>query len=626
MCGFIGILGQSAATLQRDEIGTLRHRGPDSSATFYDPNDGISLAFARLAIMDLSNAATQPMTNDSKSVVMVFNGEIYNFKALKNQLKGYGFAFRTTSDSEVLLKAYEHWGESVVDHLRGMFAFAIWDKRTKTLFAARDHLGVKPFFYCQNGKDFKFASEIKAILQMGTAAKLNVQAVSAFLRYLYVPRPSTIFQGIFELEPGHVLLVRGGEISKRRYWVPPSAATAPRLTTSDLAEQLRSLLHETVELQMASDVPLGAYLSGGIDSSSIVAIMARASSRPVKTFCMTFGPDEGLYDERRYAQIVAKQFGTDHTEIPVHPDLVETLPRVVSHFDEPFGNPTALLSFLLAEQTRKFVTVSLAGDGGDELFLGYPRYRGATLAEKYRWLPLPARKLLAEKIAPHLRDSTIGKHGFRRVREFLQEGAKPLERMYANWVGYFDSEEIAEILTPSLRPQSSPDDFMLSLLATNRSEHFVDAVNRTDLDSFLPSNLLHYTDRMSMAHSLEVRVPFCDHVLAEFALSLPASSKLGFRESKTILRQAMAPLLPSEILNRPKLGFNPPMGIWLNRDLQGLADQKLDPDRLRKQGIFNPEPITRMREAHAQQKRDYSLHIWALLVFQTWLELYNPSF
>jgi len=623
MCGFVGTIGGSLDG-PGNAIGQIGHRGPDSTSVHIDSEFGAAVAFARLAVLDLSTAASQPMLNDDGSIVMVFNGEIYNFRELRRELETDGFHFRTHSDSEVLLRGYEAWGESVVDHLRGMFAFAIWDRRTQTLVAARDHLGIKPLFFSEKNGVFQFASEIKGILALGHQPKLDLESVGSFFRYLYVPRPRTIFEGVRELEPGHMLVLRGGAVSIRRYWTVPAATEHCLLSEAESVEQLRGLLNETIRMQMDSDVPLGAFLSGGVDSSTIVALMARNSSRPIKTFCMTFGPSEGLYDEREYAQIVARHFSTDHTEIPVRPNVVEMLPEVVRHFDEPFGNPTALLSFALSEQTRKYVTVALAGDGGDELFLGYPRYQGVRLAEKFRKVPAVLRHFLAQYVAPQLRDSTRGRHVFRRAREFLGEGERSLVDMYTNWIGYFSTAEIGELLTPGFSPKSSPDDFMLQHLARFESSNFVDTVNRADLETFLPSNLLHYSDRMSMAHSLEVRVPFCDHRLAEFAMSLPVSRKLGFRESKKVLRAAVADILPHEILHRPKLGFNPPMGIWLNRELQPLLDEKLDPVRLRKQGIFNPEPIERYRKAHATGQRDYSLHIWAILVFQTWLELYNP--
>jgi asparagine synthase (glutamine-hydrolysing) len=338
---------------------------------------------------------------------------------------------------------------------------------------------------------------------------------------------------------------------------------------------------------------------------------------------MTFREEEGLYDERQYARIVADHFGTIHTEIPVKPDLVNDLPAMVRHFDEPFGNPTALLTYLLSKETRKHVTVALSGDGGDEAFLGYPRYQGAALARSYRILPQGLRHLLARGIAPTIRESTSGDHRLRRAREFLASGAKPLETMYEDWVGYFTVEEISKLVSPGRLEHSETELLFPDLFASAPGGNFVDRANYVDLKSFLPNNLLRYTDRMSMAHALEVRVPYCDHRLIEFMASVSSRQKMHRLECKRLFKDAVRPWLPATILRRKKLGFNPPMGMWLQSELRPLVDEQLDPERLRRQGFFQPGPIQRMIAEHRAGRRDFSLHIWSLLVFQTWMDLYQ---
>ena len=388
-------------------------------------------------------------------------------------------------------------------------------------------------------------------------------------------------------------------------------------------EQLRALLNDVVKQHLISDVPLGAFLSGGLDSSTLVALMARNSSRPVRTYCMTFREDEGLYDERQYARIVAEHFGTIHTEIPVKPDLVNDLPAMVRQFDEPFGNPTALLSYLLSKETRKHVTVALSGDGGDEAFLGYPRYQGAALARSYRYLPRGLRHLLALGIAPTIRESTSGDHSLRRAREFLASGAKPLEEMYEDWVGYFTVEQISGMVSPDRADCAETGLLFPDLFASAPGGDFVDRANYVDLKGFLPNNLLRYTDRMSMAHALEVRVPYCDHRLIEFMAGVSSKQKMRKLQCKHLFKDAVRPWLPEAILRRKKLGFNPPMGMWLKGELRPLVDELLDPERLRRQGFFQPDPIQRMIAEHRAGRRDFSLHIWSLLVFQTWMDLYQ---
>ena len=452
---------------------------------------------------------------------------------------------------------------------------------------------------------------------------MNPAALRAYLTYLYVPAPMSIFQGLQQLPPAHALVWERGRTRTFRYWELP--ALEPPRPDREVVRELRQLLEETTRLHLLSDVPLGAFLSGGLDSSTLVALMARNSSRPVKTFCMTFESEAGLYDERKYAELVAKKYGTDHTEIPVRPNLVELLPQSVRHFDEPFGNPTALLVSLLAAETSRHVKVALAGDGGDEVFLGYPRYQGAALSEAYRHVPAPIRAALARHLAARLPESTRGAHTLRRVREFLNGSQLPPEQMYASWVTYCSEAEQRDLLTPEAlasagtgNPRSSLD----RLLQPREGLSLVDRAERADLKTFLPGNLLTYSDRMSMAHGLEVRVPFCDHRLVEFMARIPALQKMPRLKSKALLHAVTDDLLPEKIHRRRKLGFNPPVGIWLNGPLRPMLTDLLSERRLRDRGLFRPAAVQRWMEEHRTGRRDRTLYLWALLNFEVWADAF----
>ena len=620
MCGIVGHLGREHVHLG-PALDRIAHRGPDDRGTYAGegPDGVVDLGFVRLAIIDLSPAGHQPMSNEDSTVWLVFNGEIYNFQELRTELESLGHRFRSHTDSETIVHAYEQYGDAFVERLCGMFAIAIWDARANRLVLARDRLGIKPLYYSTEGGGFSFCSEIKGILALGASRELDAISLASYLHLLYVPPPRTIFRAVKALPPGHLLVWERGATRVEKYW---DLVQAPQHRDYEsTVEELRSLLDTVVKQHLLSDVPLGAFLSGGLDSSTLVALMARSSSQPVRTYCMTFRDNEGLYDEREYARIVADHFGTVHTEIPVKPDLANDLPAMVRHFDEPFGNPTALLVYLLSKETRKHVTVALSGDGGDEAFLGYPRYQGSWLASRYRLVPGMVRRLLADRVAPMIRESSTGDHRWRRMREFMAAGAKPLPAMYEDWIGYFGMDEIAGMLGE--RDFDETARVIPGLFAQAPGGGFVDRANYVDLKSFLPNNLLRYGDSMSMAHALEIRVPYCDHRVIELMAGVSADQKMRRLECKRLFKDAVRPWLPPQILSRKKLGFNPPMGMWLNRELRPMVDEQLDPVRLRQQGYFDPAPIKRMIDAHRAGRRDYSLHIWSLLVFQTWMDLYQ---
>ncbi len=580
MCGIAGSVnwGDRETVLAMTEA--LAHRGPDDQG-FWEgrsPNGAwAGLGHRRLSILDLSPAGRQPMPSADGRYWIVYNGEVYNYRDLRQGLLEEGHRFRSNSDTEVILHLYAKLGEGCLERFRGMFAFGVWDCERGELFLARDRLGVKPLYYAERDGRLLFASELKAILKHPEIGRqVDSLALHDYLTYLYVPPPRTIYRDIQSLPPGHFLVWRDGGIArKERYWRLPEG----RLDgdEADLTGELRALLEESVRLRMISDVPVGAFLSGGVDSSGIVGLMARQTSHPVQTFSIGFGARARLYDELDHAKRVADHFGTDHHEIVVEPDAVSLLPEMVRGFDEPFGNPTAFLVHLLSAFTRRHVTVALAGDGGDEVFGGYPRYKGAALSGLYRAIPRWARRLTFEPIAALLPESSRGRHGLRRFREFVQGGALEPEEMYCHWVTYYTDDMKSELYTPEAFNQVGvqvPYQFLKGFFreAEGRARNtFFDRITAVDLQSFLPCNLLAYSDRMSMAHGLEVRVPFTDHRLVEFVTRLPATLRLRGMQDKYLLKRALGDLLPEAVLRRKKLGFNPPMALWLKEDLQGLV-------------------------------------------------------
>jgi asparagine synthase (glutamine-hydrolysing) len=580
----------------------------------------VLLGHARLSIIDLSEGGAQPMVDRSGQVALVFNGEIYNFGEIRAELTARGRTFRSSSDTEVLLEGYLEWGHEVLRRLRGMFAFAVWDGRDESLWLVRDRLGIKPLFVAEVAGGVAFASEIKGLFALGVPRKVARGAIDRFLTYLYVPGPDTAFEGVREVLPAHELRVdRAGRVRESRYWDVPEVEET-RADSRELARELRAELEVVMAQHAVADVPVGAFLSGGLDSSTIVGLMQRRSSTPLRTFCMTFGEGEQLYDERTYAREVAAWFGTEHTEIAVEPRLVELLPRIFEHFDQPFGNPTALLSYELSRLTREHVTVALAGDGGDELFLGYPRYAGVALASVTERVPRSLRRLASGLIAPRIRESTTGNHAYRRAREFLSTTGMPLEQRYQRWIGYFEPHERAALVSEDQRAVEPPERFLEAHFARRPRGSDAERASYVDLQSFLPNNILAYGDRMSMAHGLELRVPYCDHVLVEKVARLPARLRMPHLSMKHLFRESVRDLLPKRILRRPKLGFNPPMGIWIQRDLSGLVEQYLSPSALRATGVLQPEGVSALLADLREGRRDVSLKVWALLVLQAWME------
>ncbi len=619
MCGIAGYVGPLRPGLGERMAATLAHRGPDDAGEcVLDAGGGRSavLAHRRLSIIDIPGGH-QPQTNEDGTVHVVFNGEIYNFRELRRELEARGHRFANRSDTEVLPHLYEEHGLGMLDHLRGMFAFALWDAGRRRLVLARDRLGVKPLYWAEPAGELElaFGSELSALLAVpGLPAELDPEALAAYLAFLYVPHPLSAVRGVRKLPPAHVLVHEDGRSTVRPYWALD--ADAP---PSDV--DIWELLEEAVRLRLVADVPVGAFLSGGLDSSSIVAAAVAAGERP-DTFTVVFsGRDEQLYDESDDARAVASAFGTRHHELEDRPDVAALLPEVVHHLGEPFGNPTALLVYELSRLTREHVKVALAGDGADELLAGYPRYRGIVAAAAYRRVPGAVRALAAAG-ARALPESTRGRHGLRRAREFALAPLGSPDEAYLSWITYFQPQARDELYAPALaerlRESAPPEQFLTGLLERAPRDDLVNRLSFVELQSFLPCNVLEYGDKMSMAHGLEVRAPFTDHRLVEHVYALPGSEKLNRGTTKAVLRRALAGRVPESALTKRKLGFNPPLGVWLRRDLAPLVDSHLSREVVEARGLFRPERVEALVSELRAGRRDVSLHVWALIVLEQW--------
>lgn len=603
--------------------GVLAHRGPDDAgeAVLDAPGGGVAaLAHRRLSIIDIEGGH-QPLTNEDGTVQLVFNGEIYNFRELRDELRAAGHTFRTRADTEVIVHLYEDDGLDFVHRLRGMFALALWDARRGRLVLARDRLGVKPLYWAQpgGGVELAFASELPALLKVpGISRDADLESIASYLAYLYVPHPRTAIRGISKLPPGHLLVADEEGAHLRRYWqLDPDLSGTSETDPEEVWQRLR----EAVELRLVADVPVGAFLSGGIDSSSIVAAAAESGAH-LDTFTVTFSrPEERLYDEAEDARAVAAAFGSRHHELPARADAAELLPALVRHFGEPFGNPTALLVHELSRLTREHVKVALVGDGADELLAGYPRFRGLVAAAWYRRVPRPLRALAAAG-AGVLPESTSGRHSLRRAREFALAPVHDLDAAYVDWITYFRPADRAELLLPDvterLRESRPPESFLDDLFARAPRDDIVNRLSFVELQSFLPGNVLEYGDRMSMAHGLELRAPFTDHRLVEHVYSLRGRDKLRRGRSKAVLRDAAAPRLPSRPLAKRKVGFNPPMGMWLRGELAPRVASHLSPEVVAARGLFEPSAVVRLVDALRTGRRDVSLKIWGLIVLEQW--------
>jgi len=587
-----------------DGIAAIAHRGPDGRGVFRNDEGTCSLGHARLSIIDLSSAGAQPMAARDGRSVIVFNGEIYNYRELRSSIEG---ELRSTSDTEVLLELLDRHGAGALGRVRGMFAFAFWNG--EELLLVRDRVGVKPLFYTFDGNRLAAASEIQALLAMGVGSRgIDHEAVDAFFSHLYVPSPRTGLAGISQLPPGHLLRYRPGRAPHvEPYWTLPT----PEPQSLSRSE-LRGALRDAVRSHLVADVPVGVFLSGGLDSSSITALSARESPDRLRTFCVTFGSEGSYLDERNYAKAVAERFGTEHREIPVDARVAEILPLLVQHFGQPFGNPTAVLSWALSKATREHVKVALAGDGGDELLGGYPRYHGLRLATGLRRVPRGLRSAAAG-IATRVGSRAARGRLADRVTRFARVLDLSPRDTYLRWVGHLDRSRKDALL---VRPSTNDFEFLAEHWREDLSP--VDAATRLDLLTFLPENVLAYGDRMSMAHGLEVRVPLCDHLLVERLAKLPFAEKAPLGVQKGLFRAAMASDLPASVLFHRKIGFNPPIGPWLRGELAPAVDLLLGRHFVSETGIARVDAVSEMVAAVSTGDDSEALLVWALLVVHAW--------
>ncbi len=625
MCGIAGMIGRHDPALLAAMTASLRHRGPDGDGLYID--GPVGLGHRRLAVLDLAGGA-QPMRSADGQAVVSFNGEIFNYKALRGELLAAGQVLRSEGDTEVLLAGYQHWGlAGLLARLRGMFAFALYDLGTRTLWLARDHLGIKPLYHATLADGaLLFGSEPKALLCSREIDRgLDLDALDAYLDLFYVPPPRSIFRGIYQLPPGHWLRWQAGEQTIVRWWDPQPRPADPRLTSLDAwAEAVEPVLREAVTLHTVSDVPLGAFLSGGLDSSAIVALMAERSNHPIATFCVGYGAEGASYEERPVARRVAEFFGTQHRELELDIDLLGDLAPLVRGFDEPFGSWAALLSHRLSRFTREHVTVALAGDGGDEVFGGYPRYLGLRLSEHLSHAPGAALSL-ASGVLARAGEPTTARSLRRWARQFLAGLRLPPAERYAAWVGYAPLEARAQLYSPALRERLLGAPRRSAVAMAFAEPDLGDMVQRAgyaDLRGFLAENVLRGSDRMSMAHALEVRVPYCDRLLVELMAGAPAPMRVTALASKRILRRVMRGKLPDEVLRRKKLGFTAPFGMWLKRAEPQIAADLLHPAQIARRGLFDPAEVERLWGEHRSGRRDHSHRLWSLIVLEQWQRMY----
>jgi asparagine synthase (glutamine-hydrolysing) len=599
--------------------GVIEHRGPDDEGHHFE--EGVGMGMRRLSIIDVSSGR-QPISNEDASVWIVFNGEIYNYRELRELLISRGHKLRTRTDTETIVHLYEDEGERCVERLRGMFAFAIWDRRKRQLFIARDRVGKKPLHYTQIGRTLIFGSEIKSILQHpGVSREVDLQAISDFLSFGYVPDPVTAFKGIAKLPPGHTMTFKDGQASVRRYWDfdYPDRPAAPRMREQDYVERLRELIAEAVRVRLESEVPLGAFLSGGVDSSAVVAAMAREMGRPVKTFSIGFS--ESGFDELNYARVAARRFNTDHHEFVVTPDVCRLVNEIVWHHDEPFADVSSIPTYVVSKMARQHVTVALSGDGGDEVFGGYERYMVDRRRERFERIPALMRggMLMASQAMPR------GAYGKRFLRNISLDPAA----RYIDSITYFDRDAQLKLFSEDARRALAgydPAERFVQTFAAPTSRARLDRLLYLDSKTYLPGDILVKVDRMSMANSLETRAPLLDHRLIEFAQTIPASFKLrdasggesSGMETKYIFKKALAGLIPDEIINRPKQGFDVPIRRWFNHELRELLDDTLSDRRTRERGDFNQRAALAILDEHRRGVRDHARHLWGLLSLELW--------
>jgi len=622
MCGITGIVRRDGAQIDRELLtrmnDAIRHRGPDDDGFYF--SDGVGLAMRRLAIIDLKSGR-QPIHNADRTAWIVFNGEIYNYRELRKQLEALGHNFYTDSDTEAIIHAYDEYGTDCPKHLRGMFALAIWNERDKSLFLARDRVGKKPLLYAQTGDQLIFGSEFTALLaHPAVSREVNYEAIHHYLSFIAVPAPLTAYQAIRKLEPGHWLLWQNGEIKSERYWQIDFSRKV-NISEQEAGERVSELLRDAVRVRLMSEVPLGAFLSGGIDSSAIVALMAQESSEPVKTFSIGF--EEQDFSELHHARRVAEHVGADHHEFIVRPNAMEILPTLVEHYGEPFADSSAIPSYYVSRETRRFVTVALNGDGGDECFAGYERYAAMNLAQRYtKLLPAAVRNGVVAPLANALPEFKM-RGAMGKGKRFLKAASlSPIQR-YLRWISAFDENAKLDLYSEDFRDRTkdfSTVGIIQPWFAKANGSGIVDASLLTDTMTYLPNDLLVKMDIASMTVSLEARSPFLDHHLMEFAASLPEKLKLRRMTSKYLLKRVLKDLVPAEILSRGKMGFGVPIGHWFRGTMQPFLRETLLSEKALGRNLFQSDKVRQIVDQHVEGRIDHSHRLWSLLMLELWFQ------
>jgi len=620
MCGIVGLVRNDGKPIDEGLLArmneAIRHRGPDEDGFYV--NGSVGLAMRRLAIIDLKSGQ-QPIHNRDRTAWIVFNGEIYNYLELREKLEKLGHTFYTNSDTEAIVHAYDQYGSDCPKHLRGMFAFAIWDERTQELFLARDRVGKKPLLYAEVNGQLVFGSEFSAILLHPDVSKeIRPEAIDCYLSFMCVPAPLTAYRAIKKLEPGHSLRWRKGEVKTERYWQPDFSKKLD-ISEEEAGERAIEILRDAVKVRLMSEVPLGAFLSGGIDSSAVVALMSQESSEKVKTFSIGF--EEQDFSELQHAKRIAEHVGADHHEFIVRPDAVEILPMLVEHYGEPYADSSAVPTYYVARETRRHVTVALNGDGGDESFAGYERYIAMGLTEKYRKVPAFFRESLIKEAVNRIPTSPIRKSTVNSAKRLLEVVSKPRVNRYMHWMSVFNEGLKEPLYSEAFREQTDRA-FAASFLDTwfkkANGNGPVDTLLLTDLMTYLPNDLLVKVDIATMAVSLEARSPFLDHHVIEFAASLPERLKLRRLTTKYLLKKVLRRLLPAENLDRRKMGFGVPIGHWFRGKMQPFLREVVLSDKALRRGLFKPEVVKQLVEQHTRSERDYSHQLWTLLMLELW--------
>ena len=636
ICGKISLNNKVDEALIKRMCSVLAHRGPDDegvrllwesdshSANILRASEAsrevkVGLGHRRLSIIDLSPAGHQPMSNEDGSVWIVLNGEIYNFIELREVLEKKGHRFKSRTDTEVVLHLYEDKGVECIKDLRGMFAFAIWDDKKQRLFLARDRVGKKPLYWALKNGDFIFGSEIKAILQDPDVNRdVNIGEIPAYLTYGYTPSPDTMFKGINKIPPAHYLVYEKGNIKLEKYW-ELDFSNKIKLSERDYCDNIMELLEESTRIRLISDVPLGAFLSGGIDSSAVVYMMSKLSSRPVKTFSIGF--EEETHSELKYARIIADRFGTEHHEYIVKPDAIEILPKLVWHYNEPYADSSALPSYYVAKMTRREVTVALNGDGGDENFAGYERYMAGKFAETYRKMPEKLRNSVILPLINRIKEDVSYNKFSNKFKRFILMASEPYAFRHYSWVSIFRDNEKGSLFTDELKKNidaKSPFSYLENIFNNSRSKDIVDSLLYADINSYLPEDLLVKMDIATMANSLEGRSPFLDHKMMEFAASVPSKMKVRGARLKYILKKALRKALPEEILKRGKMGFGIPIDKWFRNELKDYSYEILMSDKSINRGYFKKASIKRLLDEHAVAGANNGARIWSLLFLELW--------